>query len=84
MEESLHKSYYTITVKLQAEDNKHMLIHGYTGAMDIVDSNIVNALNAENISSVLSEDEISLLSQRGYLTNKNVEEEQKHIMCIAS
>ena len=84
MEESLHKSYYTIPVKLQAEDNKHMLIHGYTGAMDIVDSNIVNALNAENISSVLSEDEISLLSQRGYLTNKNVEEEQKHIMCIAS
>ena len=60
MEESLHKSYYTIPVKLQAEDNKHMLIHGYTGAIDIVDSNIVNALNAENISSVLSEDEISL------------------------
>ena len=84
MEESLQKSYYTIPVKLQAEDNKHMLIHGYTGAIDIVDSNIVNAMNAGNISSVLSEDEISLLSQRGYLTNKNVEEEQKHIMCIAS
>ena len=44
MGELLHKSYYTITVKLQAEDDKHMLIHGYTGAIDIVDSNIVNAL----------------------------------------
>ena len=83
MEESLHKSYYTIPVKLQAEDNKHMLIHGYTGAIDIVDSNIVNALNAENISSVLSEDEISLLSQRGYLTNKTVEEEQSYVAHFA-
>ncbi|WP_290448507.1 radical SAM protein [uncultured Muribaculum sp.] len=83
MGELLHKSYYTITVKLQAEDDKHMLIHGYTGAIDIVDSNIVNALNAENISSVLSEDEISLLSQRGYLTNKTVEEEQSYVAHFA-
>jgi uncharacterized protein len=60
-----------------------MLIHGYTGAIDIVDSNIVNALNAENISSVLSEDEISLLSQRGYLTNKTVEEEQSYVAHFA-
>ena len=83
MGESLHKSYYTITVKLQAEDDKHMLIHGYTGAIDIVDSNIVNAMNAENISSVLSEDEISLLSQRGYLTNKIIEEEQSYVAHFA-
>ncbi len=60
-----------------------MLIHGYTGAIDIVDSNIVNAMNAENISSVLSEDEISLLSQRGYLTNKTVEEEQSYVAHFA-
>ncbi|WP_302591071.1 radical SAM protein [uncultured Muribaculum sp.] len=83
MGESLHKSYYTIPVKLQAEDDKHMLIHGYTGAIDIVDSNIVNAMNAGNISSVLSEDEISLLSQRGYLTNKTVEEEQSYVAHFA-
>ncbi|WP_290100460.1 radical SAM protein [uncultured Muribaculum sp.] len=83
METILHKSYYTIPVKLQAEDNKYLLVHGYTGAIDIVDGSIVDAMNAENVATILSEDEISLLSKRGYLTDKTIEEEQKYVVYLA-
>ncbi len=83
MEPLLHKSHYTIPVKLQVEDNKYILVHGYTGAIDIVDGSIVDALNTDNISLLLSEDEISLLSNRGYITTKNLEEEQNHVIRLA-
>lgn len=80
---NLHTSHYTIAVKLQAEENKHLLVHGYTGAIDIVDSSIVDAMNADEISSSLLPDEISFLSKRGYLTDKTLEEEQKYVKHIA-
>ena len=34
MEKPLRMSSYTIPVKLENEDGKYMLIHGYTGAID--------------------------------------------------
>ncbi len=34
----LRTSSYMIPVKLEKEEGKYMLIHGYTGAIDIVDS----------------------------------------------
>lgn len=80
---NLHTSHYTIAVKLQAEENKHLLVHGYTGAIDIVDSSIVNAMNADDVTNTLSSEEISLLSQRGYLTEKTIEEEQAYVGHIA-
>ena len=36
----MHLSYYTIPVKLEDEENKYLLVHGYTGAIDIVDGSI--------------------------------------------
>lgn len=35
-------SSYVIPVKLENEDGKYFLIHGYTGAMDIVSEKLVS------------------------------------------
>ena len=47
--ETLRTSSYIIPVKLESEEGKYMLIHGYTGAMDIVSESVVLCLkyNAE-------------------------------------
>lgn len=34
--ETLRTSSYLIPVKLEDEEDKYMLIHGYTGAIDVV------------------------------------------------
>ena len=38
--ETLRTSSYIIPVKLESEEGKYMLIHGYTGAVDIVTEDI--------------------------------------------
>lgn len=42
--ESFRKSSYIIPIRLEGVDNKYLLIHGYTGAIDVVDSNLKNYL----------------------------------------
>ena len=37
----LRTSSYMIPVKLEKEEGKYMLIHGYTGAIDIVTENLL-------------------------------------------
>jgi uncharacterized protein len=75
----LRKSSYTISVKLEAEEDKYMLVHGYTGAIDVVSDNVVNYLNnidhLQNENTQLSATTISSLKTRGYLTVKTEEEE---------
>lgn len=84
---TLRKSSYIIDVKLEDTD-KHMLIHGYTGAIDIVSENISSFL--KNISSDFTEDKcpfsaktISALTSRGYFTTKTKEEEFAHVERLA-
>ena len=45
--ENIHLSYYTIPVKLEDEENKYLLVHGYTGAIDIVDGSIWDGYSFE-------------------------------------
>lgn len=42
--ETLRASSYIIPVKLESEEGKYMLIHGYTGAMDIVSEDLLNSI----------------------------------------
>jgi hypothetical protein len=46
---NLRKSSYTISVKLEVEEDKYMLFHGYTGAIDVVTENVVNYLNNKGV-----------------------------------
>lgn len=42
--DNLRVSSYMIPVKLEQEEGMYMLIHGYTGAMDIVSENLLNEI----------------------------------------
>lgn len=44
--ETLRTSSYLIPVKLESEPGKYMLIHGYTGAIDIVTESLLKKIQA--------------------------------------
>ena len=85
--ETLRASSYIIPVKLESEEGKYMLIHGYTGAMDIVDSELKSYIFSSNqfnketfpFADVFFE----LLKSRGYLTIKTKEDERIYVQKIA-
>lgn len=83
--ENLRVSSYVIPVKLEIEPDKYMLIHGYTGAIDIVNQKIVSFLQAkmENSQQGIPDDCLRVLQQRGYLTDRNVNEEYEHVSLLA-
>lgn len=53
--EKLRLSYYTIPVKLEIEDDKYLLTHGYTGAIDILDKDIWKEIEDFSKTSSLPE-----------------------------
>lgn len=66
--ETLRASSYIIPVKLESEEGKYMLIHGYTGAMDIVSEDLLNSIMDINSVSDLSSETLQILKTRGYIT----------------
>lgn len=83
--ENLRVSSYIIPVKLENENGKYMLLHGYTGAIDLVDENIVTNLQSKyNFNNkIFSKEIINQLYKRGYLTDKTEEEEYAHVNKMA-
>jgi uncharacterized protein len=88
---NLRKSSYIISVKLETEEDKYMLLHGYTGAIDVVNENVINYLdnldnlnNSENENTEVSESTFNALKARGYLTEKTKEEEIAHVRKLAN
>lgn len=85
--ETLRKSSYLIPIKLD-NSNQYMLIHGYTGAIDIVDDNLKNYLQSDTIitdnSFPYSNETLKLLKERGYLTTKSKEEEYAYVKKVAN
>lgn len=74
-------SSYIISVRLSAE--KTMLIHGYSGAMDVVNNVLAEALAQGELSTV-DDDDKAYLIKRGYVTNKTDEEEKAYILRFAA
>lgn len=76
---------YVIFVNLKAYD-KYMLIHGYTGAIDIVDTELANYLRIGGSIEKDSLDETlySTLLSRGYITCKTFEQEHDFVVKLAS
>lgn len=81
--ETLRTSSYMIPVKLENEEGKYMLVHGYTGAIDIVSEDLLNRIR--NVSSAIefSEKTKQALLKRGYITAKTPEEEYAYVMRMA-
>lgn len=84
--ENLRVSFYTIVIPLENSKNDYMLIHGYTGAIDIVPQHIGEFL-MHNDADIkywnYSHDVLSKLVQRGFITEKNVDEEITFVSKIA-
>lgn len=79
----IRKSSYTIPIKLDTEEEKYLLVHGYTGAIDLVTAELLSKINhiEENEEAI----EVSLkdrLMKRGYLTTKTIKEENMHVAHI--
>lgn len=85
--ELYRKSSYVISVKLEHTDDKYMLIHGYTGAMDIVGKDLADQIKKmskeEFVDSPFSAETTKMLYSRGYLTDKNIDEELNYVQHLA-
>jgi uncharacterized protein len=81
-------SSYTITVKLDNSEGKYMLIHGYTGAIDIASDKLVFyfRLKKDHIVETdipFSKEILNELIKRGYITEKTKEEEFEYVRRLA-
>lgn len=85
--ENLRVSSYVIPVKLENEEGKYMLLHGYTGAIDLVEEELANYLKVNQYVTEkqcpFSIETINRLRQRGYLTDKTKEEEYSYVHKMA-
>lgn len=80
-------SSYTIAVKLDNEPDEIFLIHGYTGAIDLIATSIVLFLEEhetfEKSEIPCSEATQHALEKRGYITQKTAEEEHSYVHHMA-
>lgn len=85
---NLRVSSYIIPVKLDCESEQYFLIHGYTGAFDIVGTDIKDFLFSNKFTTLekfpFSDILFNKLKERGYLTSKTKEEEQDYVKRIAN
>lgn len=86
----LHTSLYTIYVEIKSE-NRFLLVHGYTGAMDLVGKNVVSFLREGGEVGTNSAfgnyrpggDVVAVLKNRGFLTDLTPDEERRHVSGLA-
>lgn len=78
------KSSYIIKIKLENED-RYLLVHGYTGAVDLVDAAIIEFLDKfQGVDRVrIKKSSIDMLKRRGYLTLLSHEEERDRVRVMA-
>lgn len=72
---------YTIPIEIDSQRNKVLLLHGYTGAIDIVSKEVFEAMTS---CQSLSKDNLLTLQSRGYITEKSPNEEKLHIERLAN
>lgn len=82
MNHPLRLSSYTIPVKLENEQDKYMLIHGYTGSIDVVSEKLFRRIKDPSPDD-FSDDLYQSLLNRGYITTKTKEEEYEYVARIA-
>ncbi len=80
----MRASSYNIYVELIKNEEYSLLLHGYTGAIDLVKKKIITVLESKKPDCLnsLSLDIINKLKRRGYLTEKTLAEERKYVKTI--
>jgi uncharacterized protein len=79
MTNQLRSSDYTIFVKV--DDDNYLIIHGYTGSIDLISKNYAHALRINDLDK-LPDSIKKRLQSRGYLTHKNSSEERNVVRII--
>jgi len=73
------KSSYAIVIRVNDPQKKYLLIHGYTGAIDVVSEDVASLFFEDNLDkplqSNLSKDTLHSLIKRGYITTKDAQDE---------
>lgn len=78
----MRQSSYLIDINLKNRPGKTLLMHGYTGAMDIVDSSLLESLKQADATRDFSSIDKSILERlvkRGYVTDKTEDEEVEYV-----
>lgn len=79
-------SSYLIDINLKNRPGKTLLMHGYTGAMDIIDNSLLESLKQADATgdfSGIDNSILELLVKRNYLTEKTKEEEIEYVCRVA-
>ena len=81
-------SNYVIDTEI-TDENQNMLVHGYTGAIDIIDRELANYLKnnkdtLERGTFPFGEENYDLLNKRGYITDKTPVEEVQYVKDLAN
>jgi uncharacterized protein len=77
-----HLSQYVIVVPSLDHPKKSVLVHGYTGALDLVDADLAESLISSDFHGALEQlslEERMHLNARGYLTEMPEDEEKAHV-----
>ena len=86
--EKYRLSSYAISIELESEPDDSLLIHGYTGATDLIDKSIVRFLieNPYFDRAVLPCEESTkdALEKRGYITLQTEDEEKEYFKRLAT
>lgn len=81
------KSSYVIATCVDEEQKQYMLIHGYTGAIDVVNIEIKEYLTKNNTLTIdsfpYSKELFDKLLNRGYITSKSEDEERNYVKKVA-
>ncbi len=76
-------SSYTIPVKINDNQDKYIIVHGYTGAIDVINKDLYNYIskstNLLDENSPYTKDIIEKLQRRGYLTHRTAQEEIEYV-----
>ncbi len=91
MSSTLHTSVYTIYIELESE-NKCLLVHGYTGAIDVTGNEVAEFLRKGGVVTSdslsgghhLKGDTVRALKNRGYLTDLTSREEREYVSNLAN
>ncbi len=72
-------------IPTEVDTDKYILVHGYSGAVDLVDSDVAALLAAGDKAdlSSLDDDTRTTLESRGYLTEKTRDEEVEYVARMA-
>lgn len=72
-------------IPIDVSDKEYMLLHGYSGAIDIIDKDTWDKLNTECLNQDNNDDElIDRLVQRGHITTMTHNEEVDYVMRLAT